>query len=172
MLTFCGEAAVTGYEPVLEIVFGAFLADFLHRYSIWTANHMLIVMKMSETPSVHALFDKAIFEWCWKAEASSTWDAEGKNTLPPLAVFEKLVICSYMTRAQLWTDGRTFHIVLISPGCVSGLLEVWKEMQETCALLAQFGQLSFRPGSANYLTLNPRGSWAMLPMEGAGKNWA
>lgn len=43
-----------------------------------------------------------------------------------------------MTRAELGTDGRTFHTVLISPGCVSGLLEVWKEMQETCSLLAQF----------------------------------
>lgn len=53
-----------------------------------------------------------------------TFGMEKKKQPPPPHSFEKLVIRSYMTRAQLRMDGRTFHTVLISPGCVSGLLEV------------------------------------------------
>lgn len=62
-----------------------------------------------------------------------------KEHPPTPADFEKLVISFCMTQTQLCTDGRTLHTFLISPGCVSRLLKVWKEMQETCSLLPQFG---------------------------------
>lgn len=66
---------------------------------------MLIVMGMSGNSSVHALFDKAIGVGAGR-QRHPVLAMEKNRTLPQPAGFEKLVIQSSMTRAQLRTDIR------------------------------------------------------------------